>query len=91
MQGVAIATDLTTAQRLIRVTGPKKKYFYIWNLEWVNMPNINYDIMSSIYNHKDIELIARSESHSKLIEKMWRKPKFIMDDFDVDTLRKILL
>lgn len=85
-----IATDLQTASTLINTTGPTKKYFYVWDLEWMRINSFKHKTLSKIYNNKNLELIARSERHSKIIENCWRKPSHIMQDFSSDELLEII-
>ena len=86
--GPIIATDIDSAYTLINCPRISKKYLYIWNLEWIFHP-ANFYYYNDIYNHKDIELIARSKYHEKIIRKIWKKPKFIMENFDNEILAKI--
>jgi hypothetical protein len=83
-----IATSLTTAKTLLDCPCPTKKYFYIWNFEWTNKV---YDAarLAEIYMHKDIELIARSESHANTIEKLWKKPKHIIKAWNDEQIKNI--
>ena len=91
LDGPIIATNLHTAQRAIRCPGPTKKYFYVWNLEWTMLQNVMFEHLQEIYCHPNLELIARSESHAKIITDLWKKPKFVMDNFDKDVLRRIIM
>lgn len=91
LDGVAIATDLKTASRLLKCIGPTKKYLYVWNLEWVQQQNVNFEAVSTVYMDPNLELIAKSEYHAKLLEKVWRKPAFVMEDFEPTILREILI
>lgn len=88
--GVAISTNLATTEKLIKCPGPKKKFFYVWNLEWLNMQNPDYDKLSNLYNNDEIELIARSPYHAAVLESIWKKPAFIMEDFEPEILKKII-
>ena len=48
-------------------------------------------IRSMRNSHPDIELIARNEDHAKILTSAWKKPKFIMNNFnarDLDDLCK---
>ena len=70
--GTAIATDLSTAEKLLKFPGPKAKYFYVWDLEWFRGKHSNrnhYDYFANIY--RNIPLIARSPSHKKVLEETW--------------------
>ena len=86
--GPIIATDIDSAYTLINCPLTPKKYLYLWNLEWIFHP-ANFYYYNAIYNHKEIELIARSEYHKKIIEKIWKRPKFIMENFNHEVLAQI--
>ena len=81
-EGCVIATCLDTAEMLLKVTGPTKKFFYIWDLEWTRGDAHKYSRLKSIYQNKDIELIARSNQHAELISKYWKTPVAIIKDFE---------
>ena len=85
-----IATDLQTASTLINTTGPTKKYFYVWDLEWMRMGGFKHKTLSKIYNNESLELIARSKRHAKIIEQCWRKPSHVMNDFSSTELLEII-
>ena len=42
-----------------------------------------------IFYNNEIELIARSQSHANLLEKLFKKPKYIMEDWDWTILKRI--
>lgn len=83
-----IATNVFQAEKLIRAPRPTRKYLYVWNLEWL-YEDTDYNIYAHIYQHDNLELIARSVSHAQIIEQCWKKPAFIMDDFDHNVLERI--
>lgn len=87
-EGNVIATDLKTAQTLITCPCPRKKFFYVWNFEWVYNQNM-YLYLQSIYQNEELELIARTKDHAKVIQKCWKAPAYIMDNFE-DTILKQL-
>ena len=60
----------------------KKKYFYIQDLEWISN-NASFKINDMIYN-SDIELIAPSQTYSNIIERTWKKPIAIVEDFNYE-------
>lgn len=70
--GVAIATDLDTAGKLARFPGPSKRFFYVWDLEWLRPSGRFYEDYASVYCK--LPLIARSDSHARLIEYCWNRP-----------------
>lgn len=90
LQGNLISTDIRTTERMIRCPGPRKKYFYVWNLEWVFMDGLSFEYLSSVYCHPSIELIARSQSHAKILTETWKKPAYVMENFDKTVLKAII-
>ena len=85
-EGYVIATCLDTAETLLKVTGPTKKFFYVWDLEWTRGDAHQYSRIKSIYENEDIELIARSRHHAELISTYWKRPVAIIKDFDEKAL-----
>jgi hypothetical protein len=69
--GVAVATSLETAQILSNMIGPKKKVFYIWDLEWMRIPQKSYEALAPIYQDPQFIIAARSNEHAKVIENAW--------------------
>lgn len=87
--GPVMATDLTTAKILINALRPPKKYFYLWNLEWLYQPHAVAELQN-VYCHPKLELIARSQEHADLISKLWKKPVAIIEDFNYEQLTQTL-
>jgi hypothetical protein len=87
--GILIATDIHTTEVLQHLVGPSRKMLYVWNLEWLYTQNM-YTSYSKIYQSKDIDLIARTPSHFDIIKKLWKEPKYIMEDFDHEQLARII-
>ena len=85
-EGVVVATCLSSAETLLQITGPTKKFFYVWDLEWTRKAGQKYSKLKSVYDNPNIHLIARSEHHAKIIEACWKKPLAIIKDFDAQAL-----
>jgi len=83
-----IATNVKLAEMLLKCPGPTKKFFYVWDFEWLRYGD--YERMSQLYTNPNIELIARSEHHADVLEKVWKKPAFVMDDWNKEKLLEIL-
>ena len=67
--GPTIATSIATAIKLIDFPGPDKKFFYVWDMEWMRGPQRVWGIFEDVFTHEDLILIARSEDHQKVISK----------------------
>lgn len=86
--GIAIATNLNTLDKLLLMPGPRKRFFYNYDLEWLRMPKKDYLTLARYYRNNDVELIVRSEDHKKVIENCWnREVLLVMEDFNI---KKIL-
>lgn len=86
--GTLISTDLQTTKKSLIMPAPKKKIFYVWDLEWLRglTPN-SYEEMAEVYQHPEIELVARSDSHKDAIENAWNRPvKKIISDFNMEEM-----
>lgn len=79
LNDVVIATSIKTA-RTLKNCDALKKYFYIWELEWMK-DNIAFSDLAELYLNKDINLIVRSESHKEIVSNVWKEP-IVIRDFD---------
>lgn len=88
-EGILIATDEITVNMLQGCICAKEKYFYVWDINWFYSPkSISY--IKNIYLNDDIELIARSKSHYEIISRVFKKPKYIIQDFNYNELKSIV-
>ena len=81
-EGDVIATSLDNAMTLTNITAPRRKFFYVWDLEWARLTNTRYSYLESIYNNESLELIARSDWHASLISQYWQSPIATIKDFN---------
>lgn len=72
--GAAVATDLDTAEKLQRAPGPKGRYFYLWDLEWMRGGGWSYERMARVYCDPNLTLIVRSDRHKAVAEDSWNRP-----------------
>lgn len=84
-----VATTLKTAQTLLFCPKPTKKFFYVWDLEWM-YGMYDVDEMAKVYCNPNLHLIARSEDHADIIEQCWKKPVDILEDFNNEQLMAII-
>ena len=89
--GPAIATSFSTAQKL-RNFYCGKKLFYVWDLHWIRNNAIKkYEDYADIYSDKNLELIARSESHKHAIQTAFnREVKHVIPDFRMSKILEVL-
>ena len=87
--GILITDDLMESQNFIHSTYAKKRFLYLYHLEWPYINNLRFGHVNKILLNENIELIARSPSHADLIEKLFKKPKYIMPEWDYKILIQI--
>lgn len=89
--GNLITTTLSSAYKSIRFPAPSNKYFYVFNLEWIKMPNKLYENLAEVYQNPNLKLLARSQEHANLIEEAWARPvRAVIKDFNIDALAKVI-
>ena len=86
---ILITDDLAQAQSLLNIPNARKRFIYLYHLEWPYIQNRQLHHIASVLLNDNIELIARSESHSQLITQLFKKPKYIMPEWDYKTLMRI--
>jgi hypothetical protein len=86
-----VATSLNTAGDLIKNPSPTKKFFYVYDLEWIVFEQKDFLKLAEIYRHPELEIICRSESHRQIFENCWnRKVNYIINNFDIEKLLKVI-
>lgn len=86
--GTVIATSMETASRLASLSGPTRKLYYVVDLPWIRPTGVvPYSPIRDIFTNKEVELVARSESHCRIIENCFnRRPIATVEDFNVNRL-----
>jgi hypothetical protein len=87
--GILIATDMVSACLLNKCLRASDKYFYVWDIDWHKLKK-PIEFMKNIYFNNDIELIARSEHHAKLITKVFKKPKYIIEEHNHEQWQRLV-
>ena len=89
--GVGIATSLSSASKMTHFPALTRRFFYVWDLEWLRLRPRVYDIYSGFYLDENVELIARCEQHAELLVNSFnRVPAAIIPNFDVDSLLEFI-
>lgn len=87
--GPVMATSLETAHRLLKIHTPVRKLFYVWDLQWIHKI-YSFEEIADVYCNDNIDLIARSESHAKIISLCWKEPVGILRDFNYEQFASII-
>lgn len=82
--GLVVATDLDSAEKILTMPGPKHKMYYISELEWVGQTKRSYRELLNVYQNTNLKLIAASDEIAKDIYSLWNMKVFgVVADFDV--------
>ena len=77
--GLLIATDISSAKKLLNLPNTCQKYFYIWDMmAWQNLPNIQE--IDNLYKNPELQLIVRSNLYLDIIHKNFDYPALVIRD-----------
>ena len=89
--GVLISTTVSNTMASIKAVTPKKKYFYVWDLEWSRRNGNDFESLIGAYTHPEISLISRGHDHKKAIENYCNtKVKGTVSNFNIKELMGII-
>ena len=87
--GIAIASNMLAADKLLKSHNSSKKYLYLWDIEWLRTP-VNFPAACDILLDDRLKIIARSESHATLINHFCNKQVAgIVDNWNINELLKV--
>lgn len=81
-KGTLIATSLVTSQIVANCLTCENKYYYIYDFDWTALGNFNEKQITRILLNKEINLLARSESHYNVLRKNFKAPKGIVHNWN---------
>lgn len=84
--GILIANEIESAHLIQACKSAPYKFLYVWDFEWIFKPQTNFQNFENVYNDKHIGLIARSETHARILKSVWKQPKHIANSFEVQEL-----
>lgn len=82
--GVLISTDIDTTLMSLNAVAPKRRLFYIWDLEWTHAGKNDFIYNMQAFRNPRVELVARSNSHAYVIDNYANRPvNAIIPDFNI--------
>jgi hypothetical protein len=88
--GITIANDLSSAHSSLLFPNVKKRYFYMWDLEWLLPDYPGFHQANSIYTDPRLTLISRHQNHYNLFKQCWKTPELLIEDFNYEEIYKLL-
>ncbi len=89
--GILISTSLFSAQVLANSLTASKKFFYLWQMDWINMQGLHSKQLDKILYNEEINIIARSNGHAKALTNICKEPCGIVYNWDAESLEKVIL
>ena len=87
-EGTLISTCYRSTEYLLNNRSAKRKIFYASDLEWTKHDNLSYSKPLGIYNSEEIEVLASSQDVYHMIKTFCKKPKGVMEDWDLAQVSK---
>tara|TARA_R100001143_G_C3359231_1_gene134481 strand:+ start:2853 stop:3302 length:450 start_codon:yes stop_codon:yes gene_type:complete len=87
--GTIITHDLSMVQELKNMVYANKRYIYLYDFDWMRIQDLHFSHLSSTLMDDQIEIIARSDSHAKMISDLFKKPAHVMKYWDVQALKEL--
>lgn len=94
-KGYTIATSCATTRKMMTFPGPQKRFFYVWDLEWIRGEKRTYDMFAPLYQDPRIILITRSGIHRDALDNGFNigrlgKPIYVVEDFNEEQLLEVI-
>lgn len=87
-EGIMISTDLYTTQIMLNALRPTKRFFYVWDLEYM-YDGLSFAELQTLYNNDKVELISRNEYRDNIMQRTWKKSYTTMEDFNYERLQQL--
>jgi hypothetical protein len=87
--GILVSTDIETTHTMLSIPSAHKKFFYVWNLEWI-YTQFMYDYISPAYLNDKVELIARTTQHANVLKRYWKEPTYVIENFSATDLNAFI-
>lgn len=88
--GILIANSIITSQIAINSITATDKYFYMWDMDWMNIKGLKCAQLKNIYYNKEISLIARSYYHYDFAKKLFAEPKGIVHNWNAEKMMRLI-
>lgn len=77
--GPCIATNFRSARRLLNCVRPTRKFYFLWDLDWL-YESVDFEEYSKIIMNKELELLTRNTEYQGIIQRCWNKPVTSIED-----------
>lgn len=89
--GPVIATNLNLAHDICKIPSIKKRFFYVWDLEWYYMDDKNFEKLQEVYCNPDLTLITRNADYANILDSVWNANAYdIVEDFNLEKMMDIV-
>lgn len=87
--GVFISTDFYTTEVMNNSLFSTKRYFYVWNMDYL-YGQYPFQMLNSLYNNPKTELLARNQHRFNILKNTWKEPAKIVEEFNHKQIEALL-
>jgi len=90
--GAVIALDQSTAQKLSICPGPRKRFWYLWNLPWTPAKTVfSFEKTFAWFHQRNMILIAKDDIYKGLLNQTWgTNIQHIVSDFNIHQFLEVI-
>lgn len=82
--GAVVATNLAMAEKIVNFPGPRKKYYYLWELDWTKETGRTFEELLALFHNPKLSIIARTPEDKMVIERCWNcRVQGVIPDCDI--------
>jgi hypothetical protein len=89
-QGDLIIFDIASLLLTKNFTNIKNRYFYAYNIPWIDDPSVLFHQWKSLFDHNNISIITKNQELFDIYELCWKKPIGITETFNYEELEQII-
>lgn len=90
-RGALVATNISTARKLMFAASSSHLYFYVWDLEFLRGRQRDYMYHLEVFQSPRLKIICRNEDHKIAVENAFNvKVLGCVENFAMDQFQKLL-
>lgn len=85
-----VATNIKTAESILKNGSKSEKYLYLYDLEWYFKNDFKYNDFEKIYRNEQLKIIVENDEYADIFEKCWnRKPCSVIPEIDLNKIYRL--
>jgi hypothetical protein len=84
--GPVVATNFSTAEKMLRFPTVSKRMLYSYDLDWMRINPRDFRVMHGVYSNPNLILAARCTEHAEIIAKVWNRHVKVIRFCDINAI-----